>query len=320
MSYNIQLRDVYKQRLELDQQQEEEIREMYCELIEVVEKDIHNLSDKTNISSVMREFQLQKIKNGLQRSLETVGVRVNGVVRQSMTTTSQQMVDATKIFLGNAGFPKPLIRPAYQNVPTAVIERVASGQLYEGDWTLSGAIWADVKSKQSEINRIIAQGIALNKSSYEIAKDLEMYVSPDAKKPWDWDKVYPGSSKKIDYNAQRLARTAVSHAYQQAFNECVKPNPFVEAVKWNNAHSGRVCPLCIELAETDQFGLGEGVFPKGEEPLDHPNGMCYLTAVIRKNMEEIATDIRSWMLGGSNPELDEYAKFLNPEWGLKSKS
>lgn len=311
---NVQLKNVYLQRVELDAIQEAEIKEMYRELIEIVERDIASLSDKDNISAVMREFQLQRIKTGLQNAIETIGTRVNGVVRQSMTTTSQQMVDATKDFLKQVGFPNPLIKPAYQNVPAAIVERVASGQLYEGDWSLSKAIWADVKSKQSEINKIIAQGIALNKSSYDIAKDLETYVNPDAKKPWNWGVVYPGTSKVIDYNAQRLARTAVSHAYQQAFNECVAPNPFVEAVQWNNAHSGKVCPFCQELAETDQYGLGEGIFPKGEEPLDHPNGMCYLTAVMVKSLEEVATDIRSWMLGGSNPELDEYAHFLNPDW------
>ena len=97
----------------------------------------------------------------------------------------------------------------------------------------------------------------------------------------------------------------------------MKPNPFIEAVQWNNAHSGRVCPMCIELAETDQYGLGPGIFPKGEEPMDHPNGMCYLTAVMVKSMEEVATDIRSWMMGGSNPELDEYAKFLDPDFELE---
>ena len=308
------LKKVYLERLILDKKQEREIKELYKELIDVVERDIRKLSTDENISAVIKTNQLQQIKAGLEKSLETVGTNVNGVVRQSMTTTSEQMVEASKQFLQEVGMPQLLIKPAFQYVPTAVVERVASGQLYQGNWSLSKAIWADVKEKQSDINKIIAKGIALNKSSYDIAKDLEQYVDPSAKKSWDWGKVYPGSAKQIDYNAQRLARTAVTHAYQQAFDECTKPNPFIEAVQWNNAHSGRVCPLCIELAETDQYGLGEGVFPKGEEPLDHPNGMCYLTAVMVKSMEEVATDIRSWMMGGSNPELDEFARFLDPDF------
>lgn len=314
---NFLLKHAYEQRVALDEKQEKEIRSFYEELIKIVERDIQNLSTKDNISSIMKENQLRHIKESLQNSLKTVGSKVNGVVRQSMTTTSQQVVNAVKAHLSEVGMPKLLVKAAYQYVPTEVVERVASGQLYQGNWSLSKAIWADVTSKQSEINKIIAQGIALNKSSYDIAKDLEKYVDPNAKKDWDWSKAYPGTSKHIDYNAQRLARTAVTHAYQQAFDECVKPNPFVEAVQWNNAHSGRVCPFCIELAETDQYGLGEGIFPKGEEPLDHPNGMCYLTAVIVKSMEEVATDIRSWMMGGSNPELDEYAKFLDPDFELE---
>lgn len=311
---NIQLRDVYKKRLKLDQQQEQEIRTLYENLIQQIENELPKLSQDSNVSSQLKIQQLQRLKSQLSDSLKTVGKNVNGIVRQSMTTISQQTVGATKQFLASAGMPKALILPAYQFVPTTVVERVATGQLYDGNWSLSKAIWSDVTTKQSEINRIIAQGIAMNKSSYEIAKDLETYVNPKAKKPWDWNKVYPGSTKQIDYNAQRLARTAVSHAYQQAFNECVAPNPFVEAVQWNNAHSGRVCPLCIELAETDQFGLGEGIFPKGEEPLDHPNGMCFLTVVLTDTLSNIAKDIKSWMMGGENPELDAYAKFLNPDW------
>ena len=311
---NFLLKHAYEQRVALDKQQEIEIKDFYRELIDIVEKDIQNLSTKENISSILKENQLRHIKEGLQNSLATVGSKVNGVVRQSMTTTSQQVVDATKKFLSDVGMPKLLVRAAYQYVPTEVVERVASGQLYKGNWSLSRAIWADVSSKQSEINKVIARGIALNKSSYDIAKDLEKYVDPDAKKDWDWSKAYPGTSKHIDYNAQRLARTAVTHAYQQAFDECVKPNPFIEAVQWNNAHSGRVCPLCVELAETDQYGLGEGIFPKGEEPLDHPNGMCYLTAVIVKSTEEIASEISAWGWGASNPKLDEYARFLYPDY------
>ena len=311
------LKHAYEQRVQLDKQQEQEIKELYEELIQIVEKNISTLSTDENVSSVFKEFQLQRIKIGLQRSLETVGTNVNGIVRQSMTTTSQQMVDASKNFLEEVGMPKILIKPAYQFVPIEVVERVASGQLYQGNWSLSKAIWADVSTKQNDINKIIAKGIALNKSAYDIAKDLEAYVNPNAKKDWNWSQVYPGSAKKVDYSAQRLARTAVTHAYQQAFDECVKPNPFVEAVQWNNAHSGRVCPLCVELAETDQYGLGEGIFPKGEEPLDHPNGMCYLTAVMVKSLDEVASEIHSWIWGASNPALDEYAKFLNPEFELE---
>ena len=59
-----------------------------------------------------------------------------------------------------------------------------------------------------------------NCSYYEIAKDLESYVRPNARLPWnlrmaDGKKIY---KKQIDYNAQRLARTLVQHGYQQSFS------------------------------------------------------------------------------------------------------
>lgn len=310
----IALKRAYEERVQLDREQEQEIRELYRELIEIVERDKERLSKDESVSASLKEWQLREIRVQLQRSLETVGTKVNGVVRQSMTTTSQQVVAANKDWLQRAGMPQIIVKAAYQNVPAEVVERVASGQLYKDNWTLSSAIWADIHTKQDDIWKIVAKGIALNKSSYDIAKDLESYVDPTARKQWDWNKVYPGVTTKIDYSAQRLARTAVSHAYQQAFDETVKPNPYIEAVQWNNAHSGRVCPLCIELAETDQYGLGEGVFPKGEEPLDHPNGMCYLTAVMVKSLTEIASDIHSWIAGAPNPALDVYARYLAPDY------
>ena len=70
-----------------------------------------------------------------------------------------------------------------------------------------------IKNTQGDIQYIVAQGIASQKSAFDIAKDLEKYVDPSAKKDWAWSKVYPGTKKVVDYNAQRLARTMVSHAY-----------------------------------------------------------------------------------------------------------
>ena len=41
-----------------------------------------------------------------------------------------------------------------------------------------------------------------NEKSTIVAKDLEIYVNPNARKEWDWCKVYPKTNKKIYYNEQ----------------------------------------------------------------------------------------------------------------------
>lgn len=158
------------------------------------------------------------------------------------------------------------------------------------------------KKAQQDINSIIAKGIAENKSSYDIAKDLEKYVNPSAKKDWDWSKVYPGTNKKVDYNAQRLARTMVSHAYQYSFVQTTKHNPFVEDYIWRSAGSERTCEICAERNGKH--------YAKDKLPLDHPNGLCTFIANTPDNMEDIADRLADWAHGKSDPELDEFVKSL----------
>lgn len=86
----------------------------------------------------------------------------------------------------------------------------------------------------------------MNKSAFDIAKDLEEYVDPKAKKSWDWKKVYPGVSSKIDYSAQRLARTMPAHAYQQSLEATVKNNPFIDGYIWHSGTGKRTCEICRE--------------------------------------------------------------------------
>jgi SPP1 gp7 family putative phage head morphogenesis protein len=167
---------------------------------------------------------------------------------------------------------------------------------------LSRSIWNSTSKAKKDINTIIAEGIAQNKSTYDIAKDLEKYVNPSAKKDWAWSKVYPGTNKVVDYNAQRLARTMVSHAYQQAFVRVTKPNPFVTKYRWLASNSNRVCELC-----NSRDGV---LFEKDDLPMDHPNGMCTFTAVIDQPMTDIADRIADWALGQPDSELDTFAQFL----------
>ena len=149
----------------------------------------------------------------------------------------------------------------------------------------------------------MAAGVAANKSAYEIAKDLEQYVNPNAKKEWDWSKVYPGTTKKVDYNAQRLARTMVSHAYQQSLLATTKHNPFVTGYRWRSAHVSRTCELCNERD-------GQ-VYSADDLPLDHPNGMCTFLVELSGSLTDVADRLGNWVNGAEDPELDNWYKSMN---------
>ena len=87
-------------------------------------------------------------------------------------------------------------------------------------------------------------------------------------------------------------------------------DPFVVGYRWltSNFH-GRVCPICMDRATRDAYGLGAGIFPKDKLPIDHPNGMCTYEAVIEDSMDDIGKKIADWYKSpvGTYPEIDRYA-------------
>lgn len=191
----------------------------------------------------------------------------------------------------------------FSSVPNDVLKELISGNFYKDGRGLSERIWFNEKKVNGDIDYIIQKGIAEKKSAYELAKDLEAYVNPEAKKDWQWKKVYTGTAKTIDYNAQRLARTSISHAYTLSMLKSCEKNPFVEKVKWHSVFApGRTCPLCEERDGK--------VYLLKDCPVDHPNGMCYQEPLLEDSLENIGTRLNSWVKGGNDSKLDEwYSKY-----------
>ena len=282
-------------RVQITNEQAKQIKQMYKDLANECKKELNVLATKTNISSQMRTEYLNEYIKNLEDSIEYLNKNVQDTITSNMLRVSQAVVNDSIDLDKKMGFQGIFTKQFY--IPHDVVAIVSSGKLYEGKWTLSKAIWSDNQKKISDIQSIVARGIAGNKSTYDIAKDLERYVNPRARKLWDWSKVYPHTSKKIDYNAQRLARTMVSHAYQEAFVESTKDNPFIESYRWLASGGDRMCPICEDMD-------GQ-IFAKDDLPLDHPNGMCTFETVIEKSYEDIAKDLANWVNGEGDPRLNE---------------
>jgi hypothetical protein len=310
-------------RQQLTAQQQNKINSLYKETIENINDRMQFIErqDKRNISSILRQQYLGELTQEIKDNMQVVDSQTENLIKQNMLLASQSVVKSNGVMLSEMGFSDLVSKTAFSYVPKDVVAQLASGTLYDGKWSLSKAIWNDNAVKNKELDYIVAQGVALNKSTFEIAKDLEKYVNPNARKDWSWSKVYPGSRKVIDYNAQRLARTMVSHAYQESFVRTTKNNPFIEAYKWEISNSDRVCPLCISRAEDDNYGLGAGVFPKDQLPLDHPNGMCTFTTIITKSYDEIADSLADWVKGQGDEALNSQIDNFVDDMGIKvSKS
>lgn len=309
MPNKLSLKDSEKVRTDTVVSQKNKIKRMYLELSKQIAQEAKKYEGKDNVSSIMRMRYLNDLENQIKQASQSLMNEVRTEITQGMKNISEAVVNDNIKWMNSIGLD---IKGAFSYVPKDVVNSIATGQIYESGWSLSKRIWGANEKTLEDIHSVVSKGIAANMSTYDIAKDIEKYVNPNAKKDWKWAKVYPGTNKQVDYNAQRLARTLSNHAFQQSFVKTTIKNPFVENYKWNTAFSHRTCDTCIELAQNDAYGLGAGIFPKGMLPLDHPNGMCYPTAVITKSQDEIAAEIAEWYNSpeGSNKGIDEYVRSM----------
>lgn len=204
-------------------------------------------------------------------------------------------------------------RDMFAVTPDDILTNLITGQIYQDNKGLSDRIWTASKTFEHDIDYMVNRGIAEHKSAYELAKDLEQYVKPKAKRDWDWGKVYPHlAGKQIDYNAQRLARTAINHSYFLANQKVCVQNPYVEVMHWelSDAHLFRqVIPFgpdeCDDYAEHDE-GFGMGNWKPEEIPLPHPQCLCVQYGVVPESLEVIGDEIGRWIAGESIPRLDRW--------------
>lgn len=291
----INLRDGEIARLQIIKDQEIEIANLYRQTYLDLKKQMESIPRDGTVSDSLRRTYLRKLTGQLKEAYQSIGQNLEESIKSGMLDTSQAVVDANNEWIKKVGIT---IEGAYSYVPKDIVSLISTGKIYGEDWTLSKSIWGHTQKTLHDIDQVVATGVAANKSAYEIAKDLEKYVDPSARKDWEWSKVYPGTNRKVDYNAQRLARTMVSHAYQQSLLATTKYNPFVKGYRWRSAHSSRTCEICNERDGK--------LYSADDLPLDHPNGMCTFIAELTDDMSDVADRIGDWAQGKEDPELDDW--------------
>jgi len=299
------LKDAEQVRNSIIMREQKRIRKLYGDLYQEVTKRIASVPNsdmqKQNLVLLQRELNTRMhqlsndIKNGIARSIKTV---------------SSAVVEDTRTFLKSCGFKDSEIHNAFQYVPDQIVRNIYTGNVYGKGWSFSDAIWKMERKNRNLINEIVSRGTAQGKSTLEIAKDIEKFIRPEARKASRViDFVNPRTGKpdkfyfgNVDYNAQRLARTLINHAYMQSSQATNDKNPFCTGYIWHSAmEHGRTCATCM-----DRDGQ---LFEKGEVPEDHPNGLCTIEPYIENDMSEIAKMIGDWYNSpdGTFPEIDEYA-------------
>lgn len=280
--------------------QKKEIAKLYEDWADEIGERAKFYSHKSTASAPVSERYYKELKKQLRKTSQVVSNEIYKKVKNNIYTISDAVVKDNIKWLETFGFSSEGLNAAFSYVPDEIVRRLVTGQIYESGWSLSKRIWSDNELALKDIYSIMAKGVAKQMPIYEIAKQLEAYVSPGVRLPWnltmaDGVRIY---KKQVDYNAQRLARTLVQHGYQQSFIATTEKNPFITEYVWRS-NGSRVCELCKSR---------DGVhFKKGELPMDHPNGMCTMEPVVVDNMVDQLAD---WFNSpdGTYPEIDNFAK------------
>lgn len=279
--------------------QQKEIAKLYEDWADEIGERAKYYSHKSTASAPVSERYYRELQKQLRQTSQEVSNEVYKKIKSNIYTVADAVVSDNVKWLESFGFSSDGLNAAFSYVPHEIVQNLITGQIYDSGWSLSSRIWGDNEQTLKDIYQVMAKGLAENKPIYEIAKDLESYVRPSAKLPWnlrmaDGKKIY---KKQVDYNAQRLARTLVQHGYQQSFIATTQKNPFITEYIWRS-NGSRVCDLCKAR---------DGVhYKKTELPMDHPNGMCTMEPVVAGDMIDQLAD---WFNSpdGIYPEIDEFA-------------
>lgn len=186
------------------------------------------------------------------------------------------------------------------------VASVLNGSIYAGKRAgLSRRIWNNETLLGGQIEQLIASAVAQGRSATQLARDLEAFVKPDAMMPDNWNDIYEGLpfAFRVDYNAKRLAVSALNHSYFQGAILAGRENPYAEFLHWELSRSHEIYDVCDTYMEHDE-GLGKGNFALDNAPLPHPFCKCTWYIDCNKSLEEIGEELGEWLAGAENPKLE----------------
>ena len=290
------------------------IKQLYRRAAKAIEKQIAGAK-----AGSLTERWLTAYKAELDREIERLSEGVYTATVDGARRAAEARVECEREYLRRAAALAKVddsFVSTLANVPTEALRAMIDGRLYTDGRMLSQRIWSATGRLEDNLAEIIQQGVAQKLDALTLAKQLQAYVNPSAACPVSWHTLYPDIpfDRRVDYNALRLARTAITHAHWAAEKAAAKKNPLCRGLKWNlsDSHYERqVEPsgedVCDEYARHDE-GLGEGVWPIDKLPMPHPQCLCYRTEVL-PTLEEAAEILSSRAdLNESERRLSAWAK------------
>lgn len=165
-----------------------------------------------------------------------------------------------------------------------IVEQMIKGEVYKDGVGLDSRLWSATNASGRKIEDVIISCLARGISSAEASKIISQFAK-SGHHTWDKNKIREKLGDKyankygtggLDYEALRLMRTTNTHMAQLTVMNSDKVNPYNKFVKYHTGHAGsRTCSIC-----RDRDGK---IYPIHDAPLDHPNGLCWLSPVMSKD-------------------------------------
>ncbi|KEH91671.1 hypothetical protein Z962_p0047 (plasmid) [Clostridium botulinum C/D str. BKT12695] len=297
-----------KEFLRLVQKQNRELLNIYIKASKQISCKLY----KANAGSLTARY-LSELDKALKQYVSELIIKLSKSTKAGIKA-SAEIASAVQLSYFDMIAPREDIRSTFNkmftNLPIDITRKLIGGNYYEDGKTLDKRLWNIANKNAKDIDALIKVNVAKGANARELARELDSYINP-------MSRITPktlqaGMSKKISYQAQRLARTSLTHASTETYIQGSKMNPFNKGLKWNlsPSHFQRMhgkTDICDEYAEQ--------VFKPNEYPVAHCNCLCYPT---QENIpiEDARDELIEWLNEKGNTKLDKWLENYGEDFGI----
>jgi len=288
--YEAQILAARLRQLTLVAQQQRTLDAVLSQVHETASKRIADTAGGTN--AIVKRQRWRQLQSQLGDIIDGGMDNVRDVIVRDMTVSARYAIDAR--VKGSVAMLTPFrpdlagqVPAAFATVPRDALNSLLARTHMDGK-TFSKRIWDFRKYSHNVISQTVSRGILEGKSAYELSRELEAFLvmSKDEAKAFSrvWAEKHTEEWKaawktrgRLKYNAMRLARTEINHAFREGSVQSAKRAPWVRGLKWRLSASHPKPDICDEWASADPSGMGPGVYLPDDTPVDHPTGFCFVT-------------------------------------------
>lgn len=296
--YQKRIQQARNQFIKLNFDQEKELFKVYNDAGNILIDKILQMTDsRTKNHEIERYKVIAQYKTDLYNNLNTTienNIKKSSDIQKGVQLSFVDIISPDK-------FTNEALTRTINKVSNDAVKQLIAGNYYKDGKTLSQRLWNITGNNANKIDDIIKDNIAKGANVKELAKELDKYVNPKNRITAKSFKAGMDSNK-ISYQAQRLARTSITHAQTETLIQNAKKNPFCKGLKWNLSAS-HFSRMHGKMDICDDYN--GRIFKPEDLPLQHPNCLCYMTEVI-EDFDKCIKTMSDWKNGKKNADIDEW--------------